>query len=224
MNFIKRKIVVIKSDKILSGSIAVCIFLLFWHVWQFIYSGYAIEPLIRVVFYACLIPCIFLFGRNALFYGFLIFAYILTLTIQFNNYTPFIIITLFCMIKIPGIGKKEMIKKLIILFIYLMLVFVVCSIHGKCVSHLVIHLVNCFCIFFITSYFVKNKTYPKPLILDETQKQILQEIASGKQQKEITFVSKNTITAKLKDAMETNKLLTKEHLLMRYIAENIENK
>ena len=47
--------------------------------------------------------------------------------------------------------------------------------------------------------------------------EILKELAKGKQQKEIDFFNKNTVTKKIRQAKERNRCLTNEELLLKYI-------
>lgn len=220
--FIKNHYSAIKTDIIQLSICLASIILLVCHIWQFFDSGYMFQPLTRIILYPILIVSVFFFGRKAILYVFLGFAYITALDVTFENYTPFIVVVLFCSIK----GKEPVSKNkgfyIMYLGIYVLCAMVSCQRHDKDASHIVIHFVNCAWIYLAVYFFIKKGKPKRHLKLDDIQIRILKELSEGKMQKEIDFVNKNTVTNKLHDALIENNLMTKEQLLMRYIAEYVE--
>ena len=97
--------------------------------------------------------------------------------------------------------------------------FISFELKGFSASHIFIHFMNCVFILTALNTFVFIKNTKTKLVLDSGQRQILQELSEGKQQKEIECFSKNTITKKLHDAMLKNNCATKEELLTLFIKE-----
>lgn len=210
------------SDKIQWSICATSVVLLVCHIWQFYDSQFMFQPLSRIVLYSILIPAVFVFGRKAIFVLFLIFAYVAALDITFENYTSFIVVMIISMVNAKDNFKKDLKIYIPYLAVYAACALISCQRHDKDASHIVIHIANCFWLFFITYIFIKKGKKKKHLKLDDVQKKILSELASGKLQKEITFVNKNTIKNKIQKALVDNDLLSKEQLLMLYIREYVE--
>lgn len=221
-SFIINRLRVIKTDRIQWTICLASVVLLACHVWQFFDSGYMFQPLTRIVLYPALIISVFFFGRNAILYVFLIFGYVTALDVTFENYTPFIVVVLFCFIK----GKEPVSKNkgfyILHLGLYALCALISCQRHDKDASHIVIHFVNCAWIYLVVYFFIKKGKPKRHLKLDDVQMRILKELSEGKMQKEIDFVNKNTVTNKIHDALIENNLMTKEQLLMRFIEEYVE--
>lgn len=222
-SFIRNRVTAIKSDWIQWLTCLTAALLLVCHIWQFYDSGYMFQPLTRIILYPVLIIAVFLIGRKAILYVFLVFAYVSTLDITFENYTSFIVVCIFCFIKGKEPVRQNKKFYIIHLSIYALCALVSCQRHDKDASHIVIHFVNCIWIYITIFFFIKKGRSKRHLVLDDIQKRILKELSEGKMQKEIDFVNKNTITNKLHDALIENNLMTKEQLLMRYIEEYVEN-
>lgn len=220
--FIRNRIKDIKADRIQWTICMVSVVLLVCHVWQYYDSGCMFQPLTRIILYPILIIDVFFLGRKAILYVFLVFAYTTALDITFENYTSFIMVSIFCFIK----GKEPISKNkgfyILYLGIYAACALVACQRHDKDASHIVIHFANCAWIYLTVYFFIKKNKPKRHLKLDDMQKRILKELSEGKMQKEIDFVNKNTVTNKLHDALIENNLMTKEQLLMRYIEEYVE--
>ena len=221
-DFIKKRYREFISDKFQWSICATSVVLLVCHIWQFYDSHYLFQPLSRIVLYSILIPAVFVFGRKAIFVLFLIFAYVAALDITFENYTSFIVVMIISMVYAKDDFKKDLKIYIPYLAIYAACVLISCQRHDKDASHIVIHFANCFWLFFITYIFIKKGKNKKHLKLDDVQKRILKELASGKLQKEIDFCNKNTVKNKLDKAIIDNDLLSKEHLIMLYIKEYID--
>ena len=69
---------------------------------------------------------------------------------------------------------------------------------------------------YILDYFLKSKFERRPLDLTEDEVKILEELDEKKLLKAVTCFSKNTVTQKLKDARERNKIDTNAELLAEY--------
>lgn len=66
------------------------------------------------------------------------------------------------------------------------------------------------------NFMLKRGNKPATLELTADERAILQELAAGKQQKELDLFSKNTITKKLKDARERNNATSNDELITRF--------
>ena len=117
--------------------IIISMLLLFCHVYQFIDSGYMIEPLIRVIYYFVEILVLYFFGIKSIPYLLAPFGLILTLFIKFDNYTPFVLIISAILI------KHEKKFTFINLILYTVCVFVVCTLHDKSAIHIAAHFLGC---------------------------------------------------------------------------------
>lgn len=211
------------SDRIQWSICLTAVILFACHFWQFFDSNFMVQPLTRVILYPVLLLGVFIFGRKSILYVFLIFAYVSALNITFENYTPFIVVSLFCLIKgrEPVSGHKKFYVSC--LGIYALCTLVSFQLNEKTPSHIVIHFANCVWIYLTIHFFVKKGKAKRHLKLDDIQKRILGELSAGKMMKEIDFVNKNTVTNKIREAMIANNLMTKEQLLMQYIAEYVDN-
>lgn len=209
-DFFEKKLIAFKNDSIIWRSALIASLLFCFHLYQLIDSNFLIQPLIRVIFYALLIPALFLIGRKALPFGFFLFALAIGLTISFDNYTPFLIVALACFL----VPKAE----ILFLSLYALDIIAVCMLHDKSPIHLLIHYINCIFFYSFLKLLIKGRAKREPLILTPEETFILEELRNGKQQKEILTFSKNTVTKKLREARLRNNLATTEELLTRYIA------
>ena len=83
---------------------------------------------------------------------------------------------------------------------------------------LAIHGLNCFLFFACAKYLFAAIT-PSTLLLTDDERNVLQELAAGKMQKQIEIFSQNTITKLLKNAQERNLCKTKAELIHRFMQE-----
>lgn len=201
------------SDKLQWGSCVIALIMLFSHLYQFFDSGHKIDCLIRVIFCGVYIPVVLITGRKFISWLFLIFGLTILQFSTFNNYSAFFIICLCCY------WNPKLKYQIPVLIAYVISAIIVCTWHDKSVVHLVIHLVNCFCFYFMGMILFTSKAKTKKLQLTDDEHRILMVLSRGEQQKSIEFFSKNTVTKKINDAMIRNDCQTKEELLMKFIAE-----
>lgn len=202
------------TSPLLWGSSIFAFLLTGLHIYQFIDSGFAIQPLIRIIFCGAYPFIVFFFGSQAIPFIFLIFGYIIEQFANFTNYTSFLIVIMFIILhpkaQIPCIA------------LYIVDVVIVCMHHNKDLVHFIIHIVNCAFIFFASNkcldFYHKNYIFEeKKLILDEVDVYILNELASGARQKEIKGYSENTVSKRLKKCRELNNCASNSELLLKFL-------
>lgn len=147
-------------------------------------------------------------GFNFFYSAVMLFSIGFFETYLYNNFTALIFILLIVITR-PRL-------KWIALGFYLALVCFVFSVNTETVHHFLIHVVRTVWIFGIFNFLITNRFYRKKLHLTDDEKYILSELKKGKQQKEIDRFSKNTITKKLKDARERNKISSNYELLAQF--------
>lgn len=86
-----------------------------------------------------------------------------------------------------------------------------------------IHALNCAWITVFVVHVIMKQT-SKTLNFTDDERIVLEELASGKLQKEIPQFSQNKVTQILKDAMARNKCRSKAELLNKYLKENPDRK
>lgn len=151
--------------------------------------------------------CIFFFGRKGLAWALMIYACVLVYINNFYNYA-----TIFFML--VAIGADPKLKKVAPL-VYLLNVFIAFTIKRFGITPFSIHLVYCLMFYTKIGYvFAIHK--PETLNLTQDEKNILEELAKGKMQKEIDLFSQQTISGKLKNARERNLLETTADLIIKY--------
>ena len=209
------------TDRLLYSLITCSTVLLGFHIFQFIDSGFMIEPLIRVAFYALEIPILIIFKEASLPYLLLAFGLILTLQISFDNFTPFILIITATLIK----NKTKF--SILSCSLYLICVVIVCTMHHKTSIHLAIHILGCIylfllgCLIFVTGENYFNKTHKsiiehRDLKLTETERAILEGWARTHNKSKIEGYSRSTVIRHLKKAAAENGLNTPDELLAQY--------
>ena len=150
---------------------------------------------------------IFLFERKGLAWGLMIFACTLIYINNFYNYA-----TIFFVLVAMGADPK--LKKVAPL-IYITNVFIAFTLKRFGITPFLIHVVYCVMFYTKISYvFAIHK--PEVLNLTQDEKQILEELAKGKLQKEIDLYSQQTISGKLKNARERNLLETTADLVQKF--------
>lgn len=142
-------------------------------------------------------------------YGFiLIFTIATTPTMMCNNHS--VVLVLFTVLLI----KNEW--RFFIVGGYILLSFIAFSLNSEPLSHFLIHLIRALKDFYILDYFVSLHYEKKILDLTKDDIFILEHLASGKQQKEIRCMNKNTVTEKLKKCRLRNNVSTTGELLSIY--------
>ena len=82
---------------------------------------------------------------------------------------------------------------------------------------------NCILFYTLAKYLFATKVQATLLLTDD-ERTVLEELASGKLQKEITDFTENKVTQIIKNAMIRNACKTKAELLQKYITEYPERK
>lgn len=155
--------------------------------------------------------CIFLMGRKGLSYGLLVYSCVLVYINNFYNYA-----TVFFML--TAIGANPKIKK-VAPWIYLVNVVISFTLKRLGIIPFLIHVVYVF-MFYTKIKYVFSVNKPSKLNLADDERKILEELLSGKKQKEIDLFSQTTITAKLKNARERNMCETTAELMSKLASEN----
>lgn len=205
LRYIKSNINHFKKDKF---SVFVCILSVIiggFHTWQFIASDYNYNCFIRLIFFYSVIPGTILFGRKAVYVMLVLFSLGVSYVNTFNNYTGLFCILMSCRM----IGRNRG----ILLVIYALNEFIALNVQGASATHYAIHYTSC--LFWYILYFC---VHCSKIELDLTDDEIiiLDELIAGKQQKEIDFFNKNTVTKKLAEARKRNKCKTTNELLFKY--------
>lgn len=187
-----------KKNPIEWGLCLIILFLLPIDVYQFIDSGFLVEPLLRCIFEVVLAFSLLLVGEKCVVMELLVFSLVLVQFITFKEYTPFIIIC-FC-----GIIRKNKITFLFpVLNCYFIDVVIVCMRHEKTPLHLIRHFIICFVIFCIIQllfYFLRRD---KPLDLTDEERKILDSlVVHGLKQKEIEGFKQNTVAKNSKGVVK----------------------
>ncbi len=137
----------------------------------------------------------------------MIYACVLIYINNFYNYA-----TIFFVLVAMGADPK--LKKVAPL-VYLLNVFIAYTMKRLGITPFSIHLVYCLMFYTKIGYvFAIHK--PEVLNLTQDEKNILEELAKGKLQKEINLYSQQTISGKLKNARERNLVETTADLVMKY--------
>lgn len=205
MNFIKQHFKTIFTDRYLTVSFILSFIFVGLHIYQFIDSDFRIEPLIHAIISTNLPFVIFFGGRIATYWYWWICANLLAINTTFQNYTAFVIICIFISLvpkmRIPSLS------------LYILEIIFVATARDKTPVHITIHVCNCISIYCGIYYLLKPT---KRLKLTSDEIFILNEMINGKMQKEIDGFSQNTITNKLKQAKERNKVETTDELIKKF--------
>lgn len=196
----------LKSDRLLLRSIFAVALLAFCHWIQWYRSGYMMQPLIRAVCASIYVILATFTGRRLWSWMLFIWAMSLVYFNRFCNYTSFIMILI-------AIGFKPRLKSPFIA-IYVMIVTVCLYLYKDSWTHFVIHFLGCYFFYQIFLYAMQRLQHEKKILdLEPQERQILQALANGKQQKEIEFLNKNTVTKKLNNAKARNNCTSTGELL-----------
>ena len=211
----KSRIERFKANPIEWGLTCVSLVLLCIDVFQFIDSDFMTEPLIRSIFDLVFAVSLIIIGEKCITLELFCFAMACVQYITFENYTPFLLICLCCLI------KKNSLKFVIpMINAYAFDVVIVCMRHDKSPVHLVRHGIVCVCIFVTIQLFVRYFKRDTPLDLTDEECRILDALAiHGLKQKEIDGLKQNTVAKKLKICREKNNCKTNDELFDRFKAE-----
>lgn len=209
--WLKSRVVLLKNDKELLKIFLLHILLIALHIYENYVGTIEYHWYIRAGGCGLISLFIFFLGRKGLSYALVVYSCVLVYINNFYNYA-----TIFFML--IAIGANPKIKKFAP-WIYLANVVIAFSLKRLGIVPFLIHVTYIFMFYTKMSYvFSVNK--PEVLNLTEDEKAILQELLSGKKQKEIDLYSQTTITAKIKNARERNMCDSTADLLVKFGKEN----
>lgn len=210
MKWLKSRFELLKNDKKLTLILLLHLLLIGLHVYENYVGDIEYYWYLRACGCGLIALGIFFFGRKGLAWALMIYACTLIYINNFYNYA-----TIFFML--VAIGADPKLKK-IAPWIYLTNVFVAFTLKRLGITPFSIHVV--YCVMFYTKIgYVFAIHKPETLNLTQDEKNILEELAKGKLQKEIDLFSQQTISGKLKNARERNLVETTADLVIKYKAE-----
>ena len=207
IKFFAQRVELLRNDKKLSLIFFLHLLLIVLHVYENYVGNIEYHWYLRAGGCGLISFCIFFFGRKGLAWALMIYACVLVYINNFYNYA-----TIFFMLVAMGADPK---LKKVAPFIYITNVFIAFTLKRLGITPFSIHLV--YCIMFYTKIgYVFAIHKPETLNLTQDEKNILEELAKGKMQKEIDLFSQQTISGKLKNARERNLLETTSDLIIKY--------
>ena len=213
MNIIKPSL--FSKDKFVLFTIIFSAILALLYIWKGIQTQFLLGGWIIIGMNLIYIPIALIFKRNGFFCFYLLYSVILVFILAFdktflyNNYTALFVICIVIMIK-PQLEIPALI-------LYFAAVCIAFAINEEKLYHFFIHITRS--LWFIESvmYVLNEKFKRKKLVLFNDEKQILDQLCSGKiYQKEVTGFSENTVYRKLKAARERNGNITRDQLVEQY--------
>lgn len=205
--WIKSKIELLYNDRELFKIFLLHILLIGLHVYENYVGDIEYHWYLRAGGCGLIALCIFFFGRKGLSYGLIVYSCTLVYINNFYNYA-----TIFFML--IAIGANPKLKK-VAPWIYLVNVVVSFTLKRLGIIPFLIHVIYIILFYTKMSYVFAVNT-PKKLNLTESEKEILNELAKGKLQKEIDLYSQQTISHKVKNARERNMCDTTAALVEKY--------
>lgn len=210
IKFFAQRVELLRNDKKLSLIFFLHLLLIALHVYENYVGDIEYHWYLRAGGCGLISFCIFFFGRKGLAWALMIYACVLVYINNFYNYA-----TIFFML--VAIGADPKLKKVAPL-IYITNVFIAFSLKRFGITPFLIHIV--YCVMFYTKIgYVFAIHKPETLNLTQDEKNILEELAKGKMQKEIDLFSQQTISGKLKNARERNLLETTADLVQKFKSE-----
>lgn len=214
IKFFAQRVELLRNDKKLSLIFFLHLLLIVLHIYENYVGNIEYHWYLRAGGCGLISFCIFFFGRKGLAWALMIYACVLVYINNFYNYA-----TIFFML--VAVGADPKLKK-IAPFVYLLNVFIAFTMKRFGITPFSIHLVYCLMFYTKIGYvFAIHK--PETLNLIQDEKNILEELAKGKMQKEIDLFSQQTISGKLKNARERNLLETTTDLVIKYKEEKKNN-
>ena len=203
----RNRIELLKNDKKLLLIFFLHLLLIALHVYENYVGNIEYHWYLRAGGCGLISFCIFFFGRKGLAWALMIYACVLVYINNFYNYATIFFV-------LVAIGADPKIKK-VAPFIYITNVFIAFTLKQFGITPFSIHLV--YCVMFYTKIgYVFAIHKPETLNLTQDEKNILEELAKGKMQKEIDLFSQQTISGKLKNARERNLLETTADLVQKF--------
>ena len=204
---VKRHFKTLFQDRILCWTFLVWAVLMVNHLYMMIDSGYQIEPLIRVGYCGVYLVLALMVGRRCWDFQMLLIAFSILYYNRWNNYTSWIFVLI--------VAYRNYRYRALLYSVYAVAAILCLAIGHRDIAHTCVHFTHCFCIYFLFGLAKVQINSSKPLELTDSELVIIRQIADGKLKKEIKEFSKNTVTAKIKDACNRNRCLEGE-LIWRY--------
>ena len=211
---LKKKLQIIRSDKVLLSVIFIHLLLVFFHCAYSFFTDYW-QCYVRAGFCFLIAASTVLFLRKGFAITIAIYAYVLLYFNRFFNYTSFLFV-LFAIYSYPKIEKPALI-------LYAINLFVSFAVKNYAIMTLGINALNCILFYTLAKYLFATRVQ-SVLLLTDDERIVLEELAGGKLQKEIEQFSQNKVTGIIKNAMARNNCRTKTELLNKYITEYPERK
>ena len=206
----RNRIELLKNDKQLNMIMLLNIVLMCLHVYEWHVGDIEYYWSLRAGLCGLVAIGIFFLGRKGLAWSLVILACTLIYINDFYNYA-----TIFFMLVAMGAYPK---LRKVAQLIYLVNLFIAYTIKRLGITPFAIHLIYCVMFYTKINYvFAIHK--PEKLNLTDSERQILDLKLQGKQQKEIDLYSQQTISAKMKSAIERNLCETTEELMAKYAKE-----
>ena len=206
---LRKKLQIIKSDRVLFSIIIIHLLLVFFHCAYSFFTDYW-QCYVRAGFCFLIAASTFLFLRKGFAVTIAIYAYVLLYFNRFFNYTS----SLFVLFAIYSYQKIE--KPALVL--YALNLFISFAIKNYSILTLGINGLNCILFYTLAKYLFATKVQ-SVLLLTDDERIVLEELASGKLQKEIKQFSENQVTQIIKNAVSRNLCKSKAELLQKYIKE-----
>ena len=211
---LRKKIQIIKSDKVMLSVIMIHLLLVFFHCAYSFFTDYW-QCYVRAGFCFIIAASTILFLRKGFAVTIAIYAYVLLYFNRFFNYTSFLFV-LFAIYSYQKIEKPALV-------LYAINLFVSFAVKQYAIMTLGINALNCILFYILAKYLFATRVQAVLLLTDD-ERLVLEELAGGKLQKEITEFSENRVTQIIKNAMSRNLCKSKSELLQKYITEYPERK
>ena len=206
---LKKKLQIIKSDKVMLSVILIHLLLVFFHCAYSFFTDYP-QCYVRAGFCFLIAAATILFLRKGFAVTIAIYAYVLLYFNRFFNYTSFLFV-LFAIYSYQKIEKPALV-------LYAINLFVSFAVKNYAIMTLGINALNCILFYTLAKYLFASKVQ-SVLLLTDDERIVLEELAGGKLQKEITDFTENRVTQIIKNAMSRNLCKSKAELLQKYITE-----
>lgn len=185
------------------------------YIWKGFSYGFNIWNWIIISIDFLYIPAALIFKKKIFPVFYLTYAIFIVFVIAFNKtflYNNFSALFMICIVVL--LFPKSAVPSFILYFLACCIVF---AINEESLCHFLIHIVRSIWYISILLYTINNRYERKKLILNQDEKNILEQLSNGKvYQKEVEGFSENTIYRKLKKARERNGNLTRDELLSLY--------
>ena len=206
---LRKRFQIVRSDKVLYTVILIHLLLVFFHCAYSFFTDYW-QCYVRAGACFIIAASTFIFLRKGFAVTIALYAYVLLYFNRFFNYTSFLFV-LFAIYSYEKIEKPALV-------LYALNLFISFAIKQYSILTLGINGLNCILFYTLAKYLFASKVQ-SILLLTDDERTVLEELASGKLQKEIKQFSENQVTQILKNAVSRNMCKSKAELLQKYILE-----